>query len=101
MLINTGASGNGSSDVLGALQMGAHIGYASSFIEAGLRLKGVRIPGDRNDDSFQSSLEPYVRGLFDHAFIGGGFLINLDDPLGPLLDQGSIWGLRIEGGARF
>lgn len=101
VLINTGSGSSVSSDILGALQVGAHIGYASSFFETGLRVKGVRLPGDRNEDSFQSSLEPYVRGLFEHAFIGAGFLINLDKPAGPLLDTGSIWGFRVEGGARF
>jgi hypothetical protein len=98
ILINTGS---GTSDVVGAVQIGGHVGYAASFMEAGVRLKGVRLPGDGNADSFQASVEPYVRGLFEHAFIGAGFLINLDEPLGPLLDTGSFWGLRVEGGARF
>ncbi len=93
-------TGSGSQDPRGALQIGAHVGYASSSVEAGLRLQGVRIPGDSANDQFQSSLEPYVRALLDHAFFGAGFLVNLDEPFGPLLDAGKVWGLRLEGGAR-
>ena len=98
MLINTGG---GNSDVLGAIQVGGHLGYAAPFLETGLQVKGVRFPGDGNGDRFQVSLEPYVRALFESAYVGAGFLINADDPYGPWLDTGSVWGLRVEGGARF
>jgi hypothetical protein len=58
-------------------------------------------PADGAGDRFQISLEPYVRALFESAYVGAGFLINADEPYGPWLDTGSIWGLRVEGGARF
>jgi hypothetical protein len=94
-------TGDGSRDPLGDAQIGMHVGYASSFIEAGLRLRGVRIPGTQSDEKFQASMEPYVEALFDHAYVGAGFLFNINKPLGPFLDTGSIWGLRVDGGARF
>lgn len=93
-------SGTGGDPVAGA-QIGAHVGYASSDVETGVWLRGVRLPGESGDDHFQGSFEPYVRLLFDRAFVGAGFLVNIDRPAGPLLDTGSFWGLRFEGGTRF
>jgi len=92
--------GRGSEDTLGAGQVGAHLGYASSSAEAGAKLRLVRLPGDRGSDHGQISFEPYARALLDSAYVGGGFLINLDEPMGPMLDRGSVWGLHLEGGWR-
>lgn len=93
-------TGDGSRDPLGFGQFGAHVGYAASFIESGLRIRGVRLAGDTRDN-FQFSLEPYVTGILGNAYVGAGLIMNVDQPLGPFFDTGSVWGLRIEGGARF
>lgn len=43
------------------------------------------------------SIEPYVRGHFDPAFVGLRFLVNLTDPFS--FDDNGIWSLTIEAGA--
>jgi hypothetical protein len=93
-------TGSGSLGPRGSVQIGGHVGYASSVIEAGLRLQGVRLPVD-TDDNFQASMEPYVRAFLAPVYFGAGFLMNIDKPYGPFLDTGSVWALCIEGGARF
>jgi hypothetical protein len=82
-------------------QFGFRVGYASDDVRAGVWMRLVRIPGDSNDDQTQASVEPYLRGIFGQGFIETGFLMNLDKPLGPNLDEGSIWGFRVAGGAEF
>ena len=79
----------------GAAQIGAHVGFASPWIDTGLR---VRIAGWGNP---QTSLEPYVEGFFGNAYVGAGVLFHVGDPVDPFQYAGSIWGLRIAGGARF
>jgi len=92
--------GSGSGDTLGAAQAEVHLGYASSSVEAGAKLRLVRLPGEGGGDHGQMSFEPYARALLKSAYVGGGFLINLDEPFGPMLDRGSVWGLHLEGGVR-
>lgn len=86
---------HGGPEPRGAAQIGAHVGFASPWIETGLRLR-VASYGDT-----QTSLEPYVEGFFGNAYVGAGVLFHAGDPVDPFQYAGSIWGLRIAGGARF
>jgi len=92
--------GSGSRDTVAGAQLGGHLGYASRSVEAGAKLRIVRTPGDEGSDHGQVSFEPYLRGLAGKAYFGGGLLVNLDEPFGPLFDTGRVWGLRFEAGAR-
>jgi hypothetical protein len=93
------------------LQGGVTLGYVSPQFETGIRLRGVRLPQNDKPDSYQGSIEPFVRYIHDHVFIGAGFLANMSEyPFGVFVrDRGGgiqwnpngIWGLRLEGGVRF
>lgn len=85
---------------LGILQGALHLGYATPDFETGLILREVRIPGNGAKDPFQASAEPYARFFFGPAFVGGGVVLNIDEPLGPIYDRNAVWGVRIEVGAR-
>jgi hypothetical protein len=93
------------------LQGGLTVGYVSPQFEAGVRLRGARIPANDAPDKYESSVEPFARYFYDDVFLGAGFLANLGEyPIGVFVrDRGGgiqwnpdgIWGLRLEGGVRF
>jgi hypothetical protein len=86
---------------LGILQGGVHVGYSSPEFEAGLRIRGARIPGNDRPDPFQTSAEPYGKVFLGPAFVGAGIIFNLDPPYGPFYDPESVWGGHVEIGAVF
>jgi hypothetical protein len=92
-------------------QGGVTVGYVSPVFETGIRFRAVNLPNNDAPDSFQSSIEPFARYIYDNVFVGAGFLANLGEyPIGVLVrdpngglqwNRNGVWGLRLEGGVKF
>jgi hypothetical protein len=96
------SSDTGDADVDFQLELtgGARVGP----ILAALRFRAVWIPTDNGGPEGFTSLEPFVRAIFELAqatpFVELRGTINLDDPLG-FGDDPVIWGLHLAGGAEW
>jgi hypothetical protein len=86
------------------LQGGALVGAALSELTLGVRLQlASTLTNDNDRDQTQVGVMPFLQAdLRSGAFVHGGLLINLDDPVGPFGDNDlEVWALRVGAGARF
>lgn len=85
-----------------SVQAGALFGGVLDDTTLGLRLQLASFLTGEGDDT-QVGLMPFVQADLDGgAFIHGGLLLNLDDPVGLFGDNPmEVWALRIGAGARF
>ncbi len=88
-----------SSDLL--VQASQSIGYRTGPLRFGVRGMLVAIPTAAGSDKAQFSVMPYVGGDFGTGFVDLGLNMNIDEPFGPLFDQGAFWAVKLRVGARF
>ncbi len=95
-------------DTLVAPQLGIWAaGRPIEQLALGLRFQAVAVvttadlrPGEPGAEGYLA-LAPFVRLELDPAFLEARWLLNLDDPLGPALDDNRYWGFYLGGGAQF
>jgi hypothetical protein len=80
--------------------MDAHLAWAMSEQDAlGVRLRGVLSDKpllQRSADLFQLGVEPYAEVHFGEAWLGMGFVLNLDQPVGVYGDRAGQWKARLQ-----